>query len=87
MTRSPNLARDCALALIAGRAAGATVCPSEVARAVSRIRERSDTRWRDAMAEVHATVDEMVAAGEITLSWKGRRLSERSGPYRIRARD
>lgn len=87
MTRSPFAAiRSCTLALVSARAAGKTVCPSEVARAVVRERDGSDVRWRDAMAEVHAAIDEMVAADEIRLSWKGERLDERSGPYRIRVK-
>jgi hypothetical protein len=39
--------------------------------------------WRDAMPVVHAAVDQLLADGQVTLSWKGARLSARSGPYRI----
>lgn len=35
------------------------------------------------MEPVHAAVDAMHEAGEITLSWKGKRLARRSGAYRI----
>lgn len=64
------------LALLAARAPGATVCPSEVARAMA-----SD--WRSAMPAVHAAIDELVAEGAVRLSWKGRPLAARTGPYRI----
>lgn len=72
-------ARGATLALLAPRADDATVCPSEVARAVAG----PDGDWREAMPEVHAAVDQMVSAGLVRLSWKGRRLAVRGGPYRI----
>lgn len=65
--------------LLARRAPGATICPSEVARALAT--EEAD--WRSAMPAVHAAVDHMLACGEIGVSWKGRRLGMRAGPYRI----
>lgn len=76
-------ARAAALALIAERADGATVCPSEVARVIaSRAGEASG--WRAAMPVVHAAVDQMLTEGVVRLSWKGRFLTARSGPYRLR---
>ena len=36
------------------------------------------------MPEVHAAVDQMAAEGLVQLSWKGRALPARQGPYRIR---
>lgn len=72
-------AREATLALLASRAEGATVCPSEVARAVTF----ETGEWRDAMPEVQAAVDQMVSDGLVRLSWKGRRLTTRAGPYRI----
>lgn len=71
-------ARDAALALLARRAPDATVCPSEVARAIAG----PDT-WRDAMPTVHAAVDALLGEKLIRLSWKGEELAERVGPYRI----
>ncbi|MBG6118507.1 MULTISPECIES: DUF3253 domain-containing protein [unclassified Sphingobium] len=67
-----------ALALLAGRAPGATVCPSEVARAIA-----GPDGWRDEMPTVHAAVDELMGEGLVRLSWKGKALAERAGPYRI----
>ncbi|MEN5361918.1 DUF3253 domain-containing protein [Brevundimonas intermedia] len=72
-------AREATLALLAARAEGATVCPSEVARAVTA----AAGDWRDAMPEVHVAVDQLVSDGLVRLSWKGRRLATRAGPYRI----
>ncbi|MGA0546846.1 DUF3253 domain-containing protein [Brevundimonas sp. VNH65] len=40
--------------------------------------------WRAVMPEVHAEVDAMAAEGLVRLSWKGRMLPSRAGPYRIR---
>lgn len=71
-------ARDMTLRLLAERAPGATVCPSEVARAISQGNE-----WRGAMPVVHDAVDQLHAEGLIKLSWQGRALPTRGGPYRI----
>jgi len=72
-------AREATLALLAARAPGATVCPSEVARAVTGPTEE----WRDAMPVVHAAVDDLMRDGTVRLSWKGQALTARAGPYRI----
>jgi hypothetical protein len=65
-----------ALSLLARRAPGATICPSEVARAIAQ-------DWRGAMPLVHTAVDGLVSDGLVRLSWKGQALEARSGPYRI----
>ena len=72
-------ARETTLSLLSARAEGATVCPSEVARALAS----ATGNWRAAMPEVHAAVDQMAAEGLVRLSWKGRPLPYRAGPYRI----
>jgi hypothetical protein len=72
-------ARALTLALLEARAEGASVCPSEVARALAS----GTGEWRAAMPEVHAAVDRMAAEGLVRLSWKGRPLPTRAGPYRI----
>ncbi|WP_254603125.1 DUF3253 domain-containing protein [Sphingomonas bacterium] len=69
-------ARAATLALLDRRTPGATVCPSEVARALA-------TDWRGAMPIVHAAIDDMLADGVVRLSWKGVVLATRDGPYRI----
>lgn len=78
-------ARAKTLALLADRATGATVCPSEVARALATDEKAGggEPDWRNAMPAVHAAVDDLAAEGAVALSWKGRRLAERAGPYRI----
>jgi hypothetical protein len=80
-----KVARSIALALLAKRAEGATVCPSEVAKALFALDnvESKIGNWRAAMPVVHAAVDQLIVEGLIKLSWKGRKLSARAGPYRI----
>jgi hypothetical protein len=75
------------LALLAERAEGATICPSEAARLLAG--PQGD--WRAEMEAVHAATDLLLARGAIALSWKGAPLSsgpkqKRRGPYRIARR-
>jgi hypothetical protein len=79
-------ARDATLDLLSRRAPSATVCPSEVARAVARSRSGRDAEWRAEMTDVHAAIDQMVQEGLVALSWKGADMPLRSGPYRISRR-
>lgn len=74
-------ARTATLALLAQREAGATICPSEVARAIAAAAGTAD--WRGAMPIVHAAIDAMAADGLVRLSWKGTAMPVRAGPYRI----
>lgn len=74
-------ARTATLTLLAARAPDATVCPSEVARALAAAAGRAD--WREELASVHAAVDALAAEGRVRLSWKGAELAARAGPYRI----
>ncbi|PAV68952.1 hypothetical protein WR25_08738 [Diploscapter pachys] len=69
VTASP---RETALMLLASRAADASVCPSEVARAIA------PEGWRAAMPSVHAAIDRLVEEGRVQLSWKGKTLPKRS---------
>lgn len=71
-------ARDATLALLARRAPEATICPSDVAKALAGADD-----WRAAMPAVHAAVDRLVADRAVRLSWKGEALAVRAGPYRI----
>ena len=72
-------------ALLARRAPGGTVCPSEVARALATAAstEANAVEWRSLMPVVHAAIDRLIASGQVELSWKGTRLASRAGPYRI----
>lgn len=75
-------AEQAILALLAERSAGTTICPSEAARRVAG--PHGD--WRAEMASVHAATDALLAAGAITLSWRGAPQEKRRGPYRIARR-
>ncbi len=70
------------LALLAERAEGATICPSEAARRLAGV----TGDWRAELAAVHAATDALLAAGVIRLSWKGADQQKRRGPYRIARR-
>ncbi|HVF92997.1 MAG TPA: DUF3253 domain-containing protein [Sphingomonas sp.] len=78
-------AREATLALLAARAAEATICPSEVARVLAAAASPAapTAAWREMVPAVHAAVDLLVADGIVRLSWKGRKLEARAGPYRI----
>jgi hypothetical protein len=71
-------AREMALALLASRSPDATVCPSEIARAIA-----PGADWRSAMPVVHCAIDDLVDEEAVRLSWKGHALAKRIGPYRI----
>lgn len=75
-------AEDAILALLANRAEGATICPSEAARLLAG----TQGDWRAEMDRVHAATDALLAAGMIALSWKGKAKQKRRGPYRIARR-
>lgn len=75
-------AEEAILALLAERAQGATICPSEAARRLTG----AGGDWRAEMAQIHAAADALVAGGRVALSWKGRPMQERRGPYRIARR-
>lgn len=78
-----NVARRMTLTLLAARAPEATLCPSEVARALVAGTEGAGA-WRDVMPAVHAAVDQLNLENRVGLSWKGQSLGSRAGPYRIR---
>lgn len=68
------------LALLAGRAHDATICPSDAARAVG-----GDT-WRDLMEPARAAARRLVTAGEVVITQGGVIVdpSTAKGPIRIR---
>ena len=68
------------LTLLQSRAAGATICPSEVARALEPV------HWRPLMPRVRDVAMTLAAAGEVELRQRGRVVrpfSEIRGPVRI----
>ena len=71
-------AREMTLTLLNARQKGATVCPSEVARAIA-----FEETWREAMPAVHSAIDGLIADGRIRISWRGKERATRAGPYRI----
>ncbi|MDO5629679.1 MAG: DUF3253 domain-containing protein [Mobilicoccus sp.] len=79
-TPTPEELRAGILDLLGQRADGATICPSEVARALG------DESWRDLMSPVRDAAAELVAAGEIEVTQRGEviDLAEARGPIRLR---
>jgi hypothetical protein len=67
-------------ALLAARAGGATICPSEAARAVE------PEGWQVLMEPARAAARRLVAAGEVEITQGGRVVdpSTCKGPIRIR---
>lgn len=83
-----DVANAAVLTLLAERAPGATICPSEVARKIAAEAFANDAAdWRTVMPLVHAAVDHLLNQESIKLSWKGSALSARIGPYRITRAD
>lgn len=74
--------QDAILTLLAERAHRATICPSEAARRFAG----PEGDWRTEMGTIHVAADTLAAAGTISLSWKGKPMQKRRGPYRIARR-
>ena len=70
--------------LLADRAAGATICPSEAARAVAGAAD--EDAWRDLMEPARRAARRLVAAGEVEITQAGAVVdpSTAKGPIRIR---
>ncbi|MEM8925803.1 MAG: DUF2256 and DUF3253 domain-containing protein [Actinomycetota bacterium] len=69
------------VALLAQRANGATICPSEAARAVD------PDGWRHRMEQTRQAARRLVARGELEITQRGRVVdpSTAKGPIRLRA--
>lgn len=70
--------------LLAARARGASMCPSEAARLLA---SRSDAPgWHALMAPVRRAANRLVAAGEVVMTQRGRPVdpSVARGPVRLR---
>jgi hypothetical protein len=78
-TAATETAAAAVLTLLSRRAAGATICPSEAARALD------PAAWRDRMAEVHAAARALAEAGRVDLTQGGRPSAQPRGAYRIAA--
>ena len=68
------------LDLLATRAAGATICPSEAARVVA------PTGWESLMDDVRRAANRLVVAGQIVITQGGKAVdpSTARGPIRLR---
>jgi hypothetical protein len=68
--------------LLAGRASTASICPSDVARAVTS----NEAEWRALMEPVRQAARRMVATGEVEITQGGRVVDPAAlkGPIRIR---
>lgn len=73
---------DAIIGLLARRAGGATICPSEVAREVA-----GDEGWHDLMEPARRAARRLVARGEVEITQRGRVVdpSTAKGPIRIRS--
>ena len=71
------------LDLLGDRRPGATICPSDAARAAY---DGHDDGWRALMEPARAAARRLVAAGEVEITQAGRPVepSEARGPIRIR---
>ena len=69
--------------LLAQRARGATICPSEAAR---RVAGEDEAAWRPLLEPARRAARRMVAAGEVELVQRGRAVDPSTfrGPVRIR---
>ena len=76
-------ARQAIEELLAARAADATICPSEAARAVGG---EADEAWRELMEPARRAARRLVAAGEVEITQGGKVVdpSTAKGAIRIR---
>ncbi len=75
------------LQLLDQRKAGATICPSEVARQVhGQLGKPGDDGWRDLMEPTRAAARRLVASDSVDITQKGHVVdpSTAKGPIRIR---
>ncbi|MFK7740811.1 MAG: DUF3253 domain-containing protein [Planctomycetota bacterium] len=69
--------------LLAARAQGATICPSEAAR---RFAADQDGEWREWMEPTRQAARRLVAAGELEITQKGRVVDPSTAKGAIRLR-
>ncbi len=74
---------DAILELLDRRAPGATICPSDAARAVG-----TPDAWRELMEPARRAAGRLVSAGQVEVTQSGRvvDLASAKGPIRIRRR-
>lgn len=83
-TPDPDDLERAVLDLLDRRAEGATICPSEVARAVAA----EGQEWRDLMDPVRAAVGRLVEQDAVDVTQRGEvvDLASARGPIRVRRR-
>jgi hypothetical protein len=76
------------LDLLVARARGATICPSEAARAVAATTGLDGEEWRSLMEPARRAARRLVATGEVDIVQRGHVVdpSTSKGPIRIRRR-
>ena len=80
---------EAVLRLLSGRAAGATICPSEAARAVASSASSPTGDWRALMEPARAAARRLVVRGDVEVTQGGQVVADPShakGPIRIRLR-
>lgn len=72
---------DTIFALLAARQQGATICPSEVARALVS----EDSRWRELMPQVRQAAQELAQNNRLSVTRRGVQVdaTSRGGPIRL----
>ncbi|MEU3246442.1 DUF3253 domain-containing protein [Streptomyces sp. NPDC006875] len=83
MSLSEKAMESAILGLLEQRASGASICPSEVARALDR---RRGDKWREFMEPVRRAADRLADAGLVVITQSGVPVDVRhvQGPIRIR---
>lgn len=81
LTDTDRALEEVILQLLSTRKLGATICPSEAARAVG-----SEQTWRDRMEPARRAARRLVDRGEVEITQRGRVVepSTARGPIRIR---
>lgn len=85
--RPEDVALEAAIVeLLSRRSAGATICPSEAARAVAS-EDGGERAWRDLMEPARRAARRLVAQGRVEITQGGRVVdpSTAKGPIRIRS--
>jgi hypothetical protein len=72
--------------LLDGRAAGATICPSEAARLVALEQGIEGEGWRDLMEPARAAARRLVATGDVEIVQRGRVVDPSTARGAIRVR-
>lgn len=74
------------LHLLNQRANGATICPSEAAKAIAAVHHYEPEQWRDLMEPTRQAARRLVANDRVVITQKGRVVdpSTAKGPIRIR---